>query len=777
MLNQAKQITALQIKDKSKNIKKVKNYFILKFFLYIITFYLFLSVKVMGVLSPSTFSPFVSFSLLQGNFFVICLSYIIAVVLYGASTFDLLFYFLTIFIVLAALIVFKAKKKTSPTYIIVLLSFILGLINCLFNTQEIYTSILNCVLNVVTTLCFAVLIKVLKQRRFNLNLQTDEIICFGFIFSLIFCGLNNVNVFVFDIVKFIGITLVLFCLFIFPLSGTMLISVLAGLGVSISNANISYIALFSLISIFGAIFKNYNKIFLCITTLCIDLCLTLFFNVFKIPIYYSLMPTIFAIAIFLLVSKKHIENLGNMIFLENKNFSVKEIFNNDKLFLSKKLLFTSEVFYEMDKNYRSLLPTKIDEKTSKIMVCNEVLRENCENCANRTKCIKNFDKEIKNIFLNLTNIGFEKGKITLLDLPAYLTNRCVKVNAIINSYNTTLNKYRQYSKQKNDIDNSKLLIAEQLKGISNILKNLSDETKQEIITNVKMQEIVKEILIYNNIIPIEIVCFEKDLKTNIVEIILKNIDFDAERIKEILKNVYKTKMVVEDFKTLDAEDTVCVRFITAPIFDISVGFCQSSKGGEDVCGDTFTLTKLKKDKFLLGVCDGMGHGVRANKTSEVSINMIENFYKAGFDNQTILTSVNSLLSLHQDENFSAIDIGIVDLKTGEIDFIKQGATSSYILSKTKLFKIESSGLPLGILSEVKPKIVKTVLTPEDFVIIVSDGIVDSFSSDENFEEFLSSLNYKNPQEMADKILNKANKNVKNYPKDDMTVVVGKLFYF
>lgn len=776
MQNRLGQIATLKV-EKNKSIKKTKNYIALKFFLYLICFFIFSSVEVMSALNPAIFGPYVSFSLLQNNLFIINLSYLVALIISGVSTWELVFYFFTIFVVLTISLIFKSKNKICKTYIITLISFVIGLVYCLFNTNQLYLSCINSILNVITTLCFAVLIKVIKQRKYNLNLQTDEIICLSLLLCLFFCGLNNLNVFVFDVVKFIGLTLVLFSIYLFPLSGTMLISVLGGLGASLSNGNIGYIALFSLVAIFGAVFKSSNKFLLCVTTLCIDLCITLFFNVFSLPVYYSVIPTLCACIIFLIVNKTYVESLKSMLFLENNNLSVKEIFNNDKLFLSQKLLFTSEVFFEMDKNFRNLLQTKLDEKTSKTLVCNEVLRENCENCENKTKCIKNFDREIKNVFQNLTNVGFEKGKITLLDLPAYLTNRCIKVNSIVNSYNSMLNKYKQFSRQKNNLDNSKLLIADQLKGVSNILKKLSDETKKEVVINTKLQEKVKESLIYNNIIPIEIVCFENDFKTNVVEILLRNIDFDLEKINEVLKNIYKTKMIIDDFKSLKAGEHICVRFVTAPIFDMSVGFCQSSKGGEDVCGDTFTLTKLKKDKILLGVCDGMGHGVKANKISETSINIIENFYKAGFDNETILTSVNSLLSLQQDENFTAIDVGVVDLKTGEISFIKQGATSSYILSKTKLFKIESSGLPLGILSEVKPKIVKTVLTPEDFVIIVSDGVSDSFKSDQNFEDFLSSLNYKNPQEMADSILKVANKNVKNYPNDDMTVLVGKLFYF
>ena len=178
---------------------------------------------------------------------------------------------------------------------------------------------------------------------------------------------------------------------------------------------------------------------------------------------------------------------------------------------------------------------------------------------------------------------------------------------------------------------------------------------------------------------------------------------------------------------------------------------------------------------MFALCDGMGHGNSANKTSDLSISLIENFYKAGYDNQTILTSVNKLLNLGREDVFSALDISVVDLKNGQVDFIKQGATIGFVKKGDSLSRIESNSLPLGILQEVKPKVTKTVLSTDDMVIMLSDGIVDAFKEDD-LEAYLKSLRDNNPQVMADKILNKAKRQQKNYPEDDMTVMVGKIFY-
>ena len=83
---------------------------------------------------------------------------------------------------------------------------------------------------------------------------------------------------------------------------------------------------------------------------------------------------------------------------------------------------------------------------------------------------------------------------------------------------------------------------------------------------------------------------------------------------------------------------------------------------------------------------------------------------------------------------------------------------------------------MGILEKVKPKITKTILSTDDTIIMLSDGVVDAFGEENVLEDYLMSLPQKSPQELANSILNRAKSKQKNYPKDDMTVLVGKLFF-
>ena len=61
------------------------------------------------------------------------------------------------------------------------------------------------------------------------------------------------------------------------------------------------------------------------------------------------------------------------------------------------------------------------------------------------------------------------------------------------------------------------------------------------------------------------------------------------------------------------------------------------------------------------------------------------------------------------------------------------------------------------------------------LVISTDGINDSFESDDCCADFINNINSLNPQEVADQILQKALENNGGIAKDDMTVVVAKVF--
>ena len=764
----------------AENKRIVEFFSIKKLFIYIPLFFVLCSANIFGKISPCTYALFLVLIFLGENKFVCSLSFLCGYMLCGLELNELVF--AVCLVVLADISMFVISKKYSevPLYLMLIFSLLGGLLFLIFcdkNIENFYLSIVEVFANAIFVVSSTKFFRLLKKRKFNLKMNIDECVSASLVVAIVFCGLESLNIFVFDILKFVGICIILFGLYILPQNYQFVLPIVFGIGASLVGGNLNYIIIFESILIFDLIFKHYSKIFVATSTFMIDLTLELFFNMSHMPIYFSILPSLFACLIFLCVPNKFVVRIQEKFFATNDSeVTLKNILNQNKLSVANKLAYTAEVFYEMDKDFRKLVNGSIDIKTAKNIICSELIKSCCEGCSQKARCLKGFGGELKNVFEKLISAGFEKGKVTLVDLPSYLTNRCSKLNSIILNLNMLLGEYKKYNGVMTNLDESKVLIAEQLGGISQILSSLSQDARQVATIDYKMENEIKENLTYNNIIVSDVVCFEKDENTSIVSLVLRAVDFDNEKLTSVISKVCRKKMALDEYIPNNSSQSLYLSYKTAPLYSISFGLAQATKGGEEVCGDTHSLRRLSGDKFLFVLCDGMGHGKNANNASELSISLLENFYKAGYNNQTILTSLNSLLNLGRKDIFSALDVSVVDLKSGETDFIKQGASIGYIKNNNEISRIETSGLPVGILDRIEPKVSKTILSPEDTLFMFSDGVVDAFEDEDKLISFLKDMPSANAQECANSILNRAKKLQKNFPSDDMTVIVGKLFY-
>ena len=100
---------------------------------------------------------------------------------------------------------------------------------------------------------------------------------------------------------------------------------------------------------------------------------------------------------------------------------------------------------------------------------------------------------------------------------------------------------------------------------------------------------------------------------------------------------------------------------------------MATKSKSEVSGDSILNIRLKDGKYLVAISDGMGTGNQAKKSSTQALKMLENLLLSGFDKKTSLDLINSSLINQDNEVFATLDIAIVDLYKGNIEFIKSGA--------------------------------------------------------------------------------------------------------
>jgi stage II sporulation protein E len=246
---------------------------------------------------------------------------------------------------------------------------------------------------------------------------------------------------------------------------------------------------------------------------------------------------------------------------------------------------------------------------------------------------------------------------------------------------------------------------------------------------------------------------------------------------DILTKVYGKKIVpAAESKNIIGKEYDKVSFVEDTKFQVFTGMARTSKDGEIVSGDTFSFMNLDSGETVMILSDGMGTGERASEESELVIELLEQFLEAGFTESSAIKLINSILVVNSDDQtVSTLDISSINLFTGVCSFIKIGASTTFIKRNGWIETIQSTNLPVGMFNEIDIEGSEKKLYDGDYVIMVSDGILDFVSGvdkEEIFKEILEEMDVTNPQEMADTILKRILEKEEHGVRDDMTVLVA-----
>lgn len=214
-------------------------------------------------------------------------------------------------------------------------------------------------------------------------------------------------------------------------------------------------------------------------------------------------------------------------------------------------------------------------------------------------------------------------------------------------------------------------------------------------------------------------------------------------------------------------------------YKINKAVLTNTKNNSEISGDNNISLKLKDGKYMMAISDGMGSGAEANKSSKTVINMLERLLSNGFDKEVSIGLINSAINLNSnEETYATIDLSIVDLENGNIEFVKNAASPTFIKSKNKVEVIKSVSFPAGMLDKIDLVVYDKDLKENDIIVMCSDGILESNTEYENKEiwlkNILEDIETDDIEKIAKIIMGEAIDNGLGIAKDDMTVIVAKL---
>lgn len=671
--------------------------------------------------------------------------------------------------------VLKARNKKIKNYQLILL-YLLSLLGYIIVSVGTLKENLSLSISVVLSFIFLYIClrfcSALFSRGIWVGLNLDEKICGATIYIVFMLGALNLSVYYFNLAILLLPVVILLSTFIFKLDYVVIMSVLSGVALSLYYLEPLYISMTVLLSIVSIAFKSKYKI---ISSLAIEFAYIIFVLLFDIG--FSLTEIVsfsFGVLVFIFLPRKIVETLSALVS--------KSLFKDETAVLDRvkgqmeiRLKNLSLVFNDMHKNYMDMVKGVLDDDKAIDLLKTELVHTVCDGCSEKNNCYRLTGSFLESTLDMVVSNGYARGKVLLTDIPGYLTTNCCQVNKLILELNNLLSSYKEYVTAVSNVDSSRVIIAEQLLAMSTLLEGLAQEVSTVINFDSRLEDRLVEELRVLGIVCIKATVYQKDIYVKEIILIVSNETYNDKKIEK-----YVSKIIASNMRIVSVEDSsmvgaVVVTLVSSPKYDIVFGSSVISKNGKVVCGDSCNITPIDYGKYLVSISDGMGSGSRANSISTLTTKLVENFYKAGFDSDVILRTINELLSLSQEENFATIDLCIIDGRNSTYDFIKLASANGYIIhDRGECEVIEGSNLPIGILDNIKPHITKRLISNMDIIVMMSDGVADALSNIK-ISDYLRSLDIINPQTLCDTVMEKALSQTDGVARDDMSVIAIRVF--
>ena len=480
------------------------------------------------------------------------------------------------------------------------------------------------------------------------------------------------------------------------------------------------------------------------------------------------LSVVIPILLFVLIPTPAVRFLENKLVYYRERHLSRVAINRNRAAVGEKLFEISAVFREIQTTFTALGAAEA-ERGAKEYLCNCVVEEVCQNCQFYPACQK---RNLQPTFEALVSVGCMKGKVCLVDIPRALAETCNNQSTLLYSLNRRLVEYKSYVTETENAATGRALLAGQAQGVSEILKNLALEQSEPLRLYTDKERTITTALLRVGVVCSEVLVYGDEDNLTLSLVTFGNTE--AKGLAEVATEVIGAPMMISERLPL-SDDKFCCILRKKPLFDAAFGVATIQKKGEKVNGDTHSVIKIDERRFMVALSDGMGSGEYARRVSESTITLLESFYRAKMPSELVLSSVNKLLTFNKEERFACVDVAIVDLDNGLADIVKIGSPLAFILSGNTVKILQSSSLPLGILDCLHPDTASYALAENDVLLFISDGVSDAFPTTADLYEVLRGIPIRNPQQLADSLLESALRAYGGTAKDDMTAVAVRLF--
>lgn len=407
-----------------------------------------------------------------------------------------------------------------------------------------------------------------------------------------------------------------------------------------------------------------------------------------------------------------------------------------------------------------------------------VCEKTCENCGSREICLgkehMHTYEMLREIFRTVENYGTELN----VEVKRKIQKQCVQAPRFLRNALNVYKDAKQTMMWNQKIVQNREGCAVQLDSFAHMIQHATKELDASIFEDEYLEKKIKGKLTRLGLKLLTTVFFVTEdgrYEIHITAKVTKGQCVTAKEVAGIISECCGRNMVLskEELPVIGSEYST-ITFVEGPKYHTLQGVARIGKGCHKISGDSFSMLDLPGGKQGVILSDGMGAGEEACLESEMVVELLEDLLNAGFPKETALQMINTALVTGREEvRFSTIDMGVFDLYNGNCEFVKAGASMTFIKRKNGVEIIKSTSLPIGVVPKLEIDYIERTLEDGDVVIMISDGVMDALPVGE--QEFLMKMIIEgtqktNPKEIAHHILEQVLECSGEVPMDDMTVL-------
>lgn len=678
------------------------------------------------------------------------------------------------------------KKILSIPIFIFFAVLCAGLVVSLFKDTTLYNVLL--VLFEATTcmvlsyiFMYGVPLLIGRQEAFSWqNITNEHLSCMAMLLATAVAGFGNIMVLEYSIRSIAGSLLVMGVALAGGAGLSAAVGVVVGLIIGLSDGNATLaVSLYALAGVLAGIFRGIGKLAVIVGFILGSAITILYFGQAS-ELTRTLTECIIAGGLFFLVPSRWLTVWQNM------NCQTGEHIVNASPSMHEavvKINNIAEVFDDLagafgDITTAAQMKIHDDELARTLSVVGEQI---CVDCPKRSQC---WEVDFYRTYHGILEIlgQAEIHSLGMNNMPKLFKENCIRCKDLLETIKAVSERNRTLTFWQKKIMDNRQMVTEQMKAASGIISNLAYELSKVECSDRELsldfQE--KAAILGCQLMAVQVTGAQGQGMIETSKMPCSGTRECMNTILPLAAGLMKEKMTLRTECGNENSAKKCkLTMKVAKRFNMDTGMASFAKDGQEVCGDTCAVIKLSKGKVALVLSDGMGSGSNAEAQSTMAIKFLQKLMIAGFDTDVAIKTVNSMLLLRSpEESFVTIDMAVIDTYSGNVEFLKIGSAASFIKRVREVKVIKSSCLPIGILQQIEIQPVTSTVVVGDFIVMVSDGIMDVPQSNLDkgnwVANFLRQSVNSDPKGLANQILAQARMMSGNRVSDDMTVLVGKI---